>query len=196
MSCKIQTQPDKGPTPQKAKRRRAAKPRACKPTRVTPSPEPPASSSAAATSPIQATPSPSSSPAPAQPPARMDNDGSPALSDNDSLFNGDAGSLLGGDDEPEESPAVPSGTSSLFVGDDEPAQLADVRPIEHNVIRDIFPLESDEVTQSETMPMANRDHTKLEAELATMADEVRRWEAVRLSSLSFNGLQLSRTTKD
>jgi hypothetical protein len=44
--------------------------------------------------------------------------------------------------------------------------------------------ESDRLAQSESIPSTGGDHTKLKEELATMADEVRRWEAVGLSPLT------------
>ncbi|OIW29440.1 hypothetical protein CONLIGDRAFT_643540 [Coniochaeta ligniaria NRRL 30616] len=173
-----QAQPDKSPSPPKAKKKRVAKPRACKPAAASPSPGPVNPAPTAAVLEAQVTPSPRRSPMPAPRSAADYEYVPPVLSDKDSLFNGDADSLFGGDDELDKSLPLPSDADSLFVGDDEPEQSQPAHRSGQDAPRESPSHGSDEAALSQPAPSPGPDNTKLEAELATMTDEVRRWEAV------------------
>lgn len=204
---------------------------------------------------------PSKSPSPAPQPSVDEAAQLPVIRDDDSLFEGDAGSLFGGDDEPQAFSRAPSHTNSLFVGEDEPVQTQPSRPAapaedRRSPFRDsngTIPHEpvaaseqdgthgsvcggnveaaqsmlafsdgrrgtreptssfhgDDEPAKAPSAPSVGEDavhsspaqgsiatplprtppatasqRTHIECELATMADEVRRWEAVRYSSSS------------
>lgn len=175
-------QPDKSPSPQKPKRKRAAKPQARKSAGGAIPAEPANPSPRKPTPEVQVTPSPRNSPAPTQEQPAEHNEPSPppVLSDEESLFGGDARSLFGGGDGPKKSPSPLPEADSLFVGDDNETN-------EPQPARQSERLGSaDSATRASQVPDLPRpaasspgpDHAKLEAELATMTHEVRRWEAV------------------
>lgn len=180
-----QPQPDKSPSPQKPKRKRAAKPRARKPAGGAIPAEPADPSPRKATPEVQVTPSPRNSPAPVQEQPAEHNEPSPppVLSDEESLFGGDARSLFEGGDGPKKSPSPLPDADSLFVGDDnEPDQPQPARQSERLGSVD----SASRASQVPDLPRpvassSGSDHAKLEAELATMTHEVRRWEAVSQS---------------